>query len=59
VKALLLGLLLGLLAAYPHLAVAAAVPALAWLLGQPVVWAFAAGLIARPCTARRLTRSTT
>jgi hypothetical protein len=56
-RTVLLGLLLALLVAYPHLAVAAAVPAIAWLAGQPIVWAFAAGLLARPRITRRLTRS--
>jgi hypothetical protein len=59
VKTILLGLLLGLLAVYPHLATAAAAPAMSWLVGQPIAWAFTAGILARPRIARRLTRSTT
>jgi len=51
VKYVLLGLLLGVLAAFPplavllgHLVLAAAV----WGAGQPAVYAFAAGLAIRP-----------
>jgi hypothetical protein len=61
VKALVLGVLLGLVAVFPHLAgQGAALIALAahWVAAQPLVWAFAAGVIARPRLARRLTRST-
>lgn len=60
-KYVVLGLLLGLLVAFPplavqlgHLALAAAV----WAAGQPAVWAFALGLLARPRIARRLTGGT-
>lgn len=56
-KTLLLGLLLGVLAAFPHLA-APLVPAARAIAMQPLLWAFAAGLIARPRLARRLTRRT-
>lgn len=55
----LLGLLLGLAIAFPHLALLAAAPlgtAALWLAGQPIAWAFAAGLAARPRIARRLSR---
>lgn len=51
----LLGILLGLLAAFPHLAVPV-VSAAQWLALQPFVWAFAAGVITRPRIARRLPR---
>jgi hypothetical protein len=50
-----LGLALGLLVAFPALAV----PVMSvahWLALQPVVWAFAAGIVARPRIARRLPR---
>lgn len=58
-RTVLAGLLLALLAAYPHLALTAAVPAgyaLRWLVAQPTVWALAVGLYARPHLARRLIR---
>jgi hypothetical protein len=55
VKTLLLGLLLGLLAAYPHLAEPLAT-GVHWLAAQPLLWAFGAGAAARPRLARRLTR---
>lgn len=54
-----LGLLLAAIVLYPHLAVLAAAPlgtAALWMAGQPIVWAFAAGLIARPRIARRIGR---
>lgn len=47
----LLGLLLGLVVAFPALAVPVASVA-HWLALQPLVWAFVAGLAARP----RITR---
>lgn len=56
-KHLILGLLLGLVAAFPHLAVQGAAPveaAARWLLAQPALWAFAAGTIVRPRLTRRL-----
>lgn len=59
-KHLVLGLLLGLVAVFPHLAGqgAALIPSAAsWAAGQPLLWAFAAGVIARPWIARRLHRS--
>lgn len=55
-KTLLLGVLLGLCVAFPHLAgqgAALIASAAVWAAGQPVVWAFAAGLLARPRLARR------
>lgn len=58
-KHIVLGVLLGLLAAFPHLAAQGAAPietAARWLLGLPLVWAFGAGLIARPRLTRRLPR---
>jgi hypothetical protein len=61
VKHLLLGLLLGLVAVFPHLAGQGAAlipPAAVWAAGQPLLWAFVAGAIARPRIARRLHRST-
>lgn len=60
-KHLLFGILLGLLAAYPHLAMQGAAPieaAARCALGLPIVWAFAAGLLARPRVARLLPRRT-
>lgn len=54
-KTVLLGLLLGVLAAYPHLAVPA-VPVVRALATQPLLWAFCAGLAARPRITRRLFR---
>jgi hypothetical protein len=61
VKTILLGVLLGLVAAFPHLAGQGAAPAgtaAHWVAAQPLLWAFAAGLLARPWIARRLHRST-
>lgn len=58
-KHLLFGVLLGLSVVFPHLAGqgAALIPAAAaWAAEQPLLWAFAAGLLARPRIARRLTR---
>jgi hypothetical protein len=52
VKTILLGLMIGLLAAYPHLAVPLAAGA-HWLAAQPLLWAFTAGAIARPRLALR------
>jgi hypothetical protein len=52
-RAVLLGLLLGLLAAFPHLALPA-VTAAHWLAMQPVVWAFVAGVVARPRIVRHI-----
>lgn len=57
-KTILLGLLLGLLAAFPHLALPLAAGT-HWITLQPIAWAFTAGLLTRPHIARRLTRSTT
>jgi hypothetical protein len=54
-KTLLLGLLLGLLAAFPHLAAPLVAAGLS-LAVQPLVWAFCAGLVARPHIARRFSR---
>jgi hypothetical protein len=57
--AVLLGLVLGLLAAFPTLgATVAAVTAAAgvWLAAQPLLWAFAAGAFLRPHIARHFTR---
>lgn len=50
-----LGVLLGLLAAFPHLALPV-VAAAHWIALQPLVWAFAAGVIARPRMAQHLPR---
>lgn len=50
-----LGILLGLLAAFPALALPVA-SAAHWLVLQPLVWAFAAGVIARPRVAQHLPR---
>lgn len=58
-KHLLLGVLLGLCAAFPHLAGQGAAPiesAARWVAVQPAVWVFAAGFFARPHLARRLFR---
>lgn len=55
-KYIALGLLLGLFAAFPHLAVLAAAPAVTaglWTAGQPAAWAFLAGLTARTRLPRR------
>lgn len=55
----LLGVLLGLCAAFPHAAGQGAAPVLAaghWLAGQPLLWAFCAGIVARPHLARRIPR---
>lgn len=49
------GLLLGLLAAFPHLTMPLADTA-RWLAVQPLLWAFTAGAITRPRLARRITR---
>jgi hypothetical protein len=54
-KTVLLGLLLGVLAAFPALA-APVVPAVRSLAAQPLLWAFCAGLLARPRLSRRLFR---
>lgn len=53
--AVILGLMLGLLVAFPALALPV-VSAAHWLALQPLVWAFVAGAIARPRIARRLPR---
>lgn len=53
------GLLLGLLAAFPHLSLpllAAAGHGARALAVQPVCWAFAAGVVVGPRIARRLPR---
>ena len=58
-KHLILGVLLGLVAAFPHLAGQGAAPietAAHWVAAQPLVWAFAAGLLARTHPVRRLAR---
>ncbi|MDX3235673.1 hypothetical protein PV392_08230 [Streptomyces sp. ME03-5709C] len=52
-KALLLGALLGVLVA---LAPGACLAVLATVASQPLAWAFAAGVAARPRLARRFTR---
>jgi hypothetical protein len=54
-RSVILGLLLGLLLAYPHLLLPL-VPLARTAVGQPLLWAFAAGVIARPRIARRLVR---
>lgn len=53
-KTILLGLLLGLLAAFPHLVLPLVVEGLHSV--EPLGWAFVAGLIARPRLARRIPR---
>ncbi|WP_192583176.1 hypothetical protein [Streptomyces albicerus] len=54
-KWILLGILLGLLLAFPSL-LTAIVGAVAWLAVKPVVVAFALGLIVRPHLPRRWAR---
>ncbi|MBY8879733.1 hypothetical protein [Actinacidiphila acidipaludis] len=54
-KTVLLGLLLGLLAAFPHLA-APLLAAGRVVAVQPLLWAFCAGLAARPRIVRRFSR---
>lgn len=54
-KTVLFGLLLGLLAAFPHLAVPL-VDAGRVLAVQPLVWAFCAGAVTGPRIVRRLPR---
>jgi hypothetical protein len=57
VKHIMLSLLVALV--FPHLGaqVAALAAAVAvWAAGQPLLWAFAAGIAARPRLARRLAR---
>jgi hypothetical protein len=52
-----LGLLLAACLLFPHAAVLTAAPVLAaarWVAAQPLVWAFVAGIAARPRLARRL-----
>lgn len=49
----LAGLLLGLLLAFPQLLVPVAALA-RYAASQPLLWAFAAGVIARPWIARRI-----
>lgn len=51
--AVILGLMLGLLVAFPHLALPV-VSVAHWLALQPLAWAFCAGVVARPRIARRL-----
>jgi hypothetical protein len=61
VKHLVLGVLLGLVAAFPALAGRGTAPietAAHWVAAQPLLWAFAAGVITRPRIARRFHRST-
>lgn len=58
-KWVLLGVLLGLCAAFPHAAGQGAAPILAaarWTAVQPLLWAFCAGIVARPRLARRFPR---
>jgi succinate dehydrogenase/fumarate reductase flavoprotein subunit len=60
-KHVVLGLLLAVCVLFPHLFALAAAPLGSTALRlavQPLVWAFVAGLVARPRIARRLTRST-
>jgi hypothetical protein len=52
VKYVVLGLLVGLCLAFPALA-ALVVAAGHWLAAQPLLWAFCAGIVARPHLARR------
>jgi len=52
-KTVLLGLLLGVLAAFPNLAVPLA-DTVRWFAVQPLLWAFCAGVVARPRLVRRL-----
>lgn len=57
----LLGVLLGLVAVFPHLAGRGAAPiesAALWVASQPIVWAFTAGLLTRTPARRYLTRRT-
>jgi hypothetical protein len=59
VKHIMLSLLVALVLVFPHLGaqVAALAAAVAvWAAGQPLLWAFAAGIAARPRLARRLAR---
>jgi hypothetical protein len=59
VKTALAGVLLGLVAAFPHLAgqgAAPLVPVVLWAASQPIVWAFTAGALVGPRTARALLR---
>jgi hypothetical protein len=55
VKTLVLGLLLGVLVAFPHL-LQPLIPLAQEAARQPLLWAFTAGALARPRIARRLTR---
>lgn len=54
-KHLLWGLLLAALVLFPHLA-APAIAGVRWVVVQPLLWAFAAGLTARPWIVRHLPR---
>lgn len=54
-KTLILGLLLGVLAAFPHL-LQPLIPMTQEAAHQPLLWAFTAGALTRPRIARRLTR---
>lgn len=54
-KHLLWGLLLAVLVLRPHLA-APAIAGVWWVAVQPLSWAFAAGLLARPWLIRHLPR---
>jgi fructose-specific phosphotransferase system IIC component len=58
-RAVIVGLVLGLLAAFPSLGapvLALASAAGLWLVAQPFVWAFAAGAFLRPHIGRHFTR---
>ncbi|MFF7192673.1 hypothetical protein ACFZAM_03005 [Streptomyces sp. NPDC008079] len=59
-KHIVLGVLLGLCGAFPHLAQQGAAPlgtAALWATAQPVVWLLLAAAVARPRHVRRLFRS--
>jgi hypothetical protein len=59
VKHVVFGVLLGLCAAFPHLAGQGAAPlalAARWVACQPLAWAFTAGAVAGPRIARRTFR---
>lgn len=56
-RSVVCGLLLAVLVAFPHLLLPL-VPLAQDAAVQPLLWAFAAGIIARPRIARRLTRRT-
>jgi hypothetical protein len=59
VKHVIAGVLLGLCAAFPHLAGRDAVPlapAALWVAAQPLVWAFVAGAVVGPRLVRAVFR---